>query len=57
MITEYDERRNVLREMLKEARQYARQYILDSDICGFDDMKQGYATEVYKTISDAYDAV
>ena len=55
--TEYDERRDYLRTLLEEALEYAREYILNSDIWGYSHMRSDYAIDVYRAIKDALDEV
>lgn len=55
--TRYDEHRNHLRELLKEAECYARVYILDPTIWGYEDMAPGYALKTYMAVSEAYEKV
>ncbi|WP_180232329.1 hypothetical protein [Priestia megaterium] len=54
--TTYDEKRDQLRQNLKECLEQARE-LLNEDIWGYDEMRNGYALDLYQTIKNARDAV
>ena len=54
--TIYDEKRDELRSQLNDCLELARE-MLDESIWGYDEMKDGYALEVYMAIKKARDEV
>jgi hypothetical protein len=54
--TTYDEKRDELRDQLAECLELARK-LLKEDIWGYDEMREGYAFDVYKAVKDAKDSV
>ena len=51
--TTYDEKRDELRDNLKECLSQAKELVVGEDIWGYDHMKEGYAIEVYMAIKNA----
>lgn len=56
IITTYDEKRDELREALKDCVKMARE-LLDEDLWGYDQMKEDYAFYVYTAVKKARDLV
>lgn len=56
VITAYDEKRDELRRSLTECLEHARE-LLDEGTWGYDDMRDGYAIEVYMAVRKARDTV
>jgi hypothetical protein len=55
--TEYDEKRDFLRDMVNDCIEYARQNLLDTSVWGYNEMRSGYELEVYKKLIEARDAI
>ncbi|MOA40481.1 hypothetical protein D3C78_1623590 [compost metagenome] len=54
--TTYDEKRDRLRESLKDCLEQARD-LLDESVWGYEDMRKGYAFELYIAVKNAKDTV
>lgn len=55
--TSYDERRDRLRDNLNDCLREAKELVMAEDEWGYEDMKDGYAMEVYQAVKAARDAV
>ena len=55
--TEYDRKRDELKEDLKECLSKAKELVIGEDITGYDDMREGYAMDVYIAIKKAIDTI
>ena len=55
--TDYGRAREELKEKLKAAREFAREYILNQNTSGYYEMDPGYDLKVYTAICEAIDAV
>ncbi|GAV11352.1 hypothetical protein [Paenibacillus sp. NAIST15-1] len=54
--TTYDEKRDILKKTLQECLEQARE-LLDEDIWGYEEMREGYALDVYVAVKKAKDTV
>jgi hypothetical protein len=54
--TDYDQRRDNLREELNECLKLAKE-LLDEDIWGYNEMRTDYAIDVYQAVKKARDTV
>jgi hypothetical protein len=55
--TDYDRKRDELRNMLNECLDLAREMLSDEDIWGYDEMHEDYAVDVFQTVKKARDSV
>ena len=55
--TSYDEKRDELRDMLNECLKLAKELVVGEDIWGYDEMRDGYALDVYQAVKKARDEV
>ena len=55
--TAYDEKRDELREKLKECVLLAKELVIGEDIWGYDQMRPDYAMGVYMAVKNARDKV
>ena len=55
--TEYDRKRDNLRDELKECLAMAKELVVGEDIWGYGDMPEDYALKVYLSIKDAINKV
>lgn len=55
--TTYDDKRDELRDTLKEALAQAKELVVGEDIWGYDEMREGYAMDVYVAIKKAIETV
>jgi hypothetical protein len=55
--TTYDEKRDALKDKLKECLSLAKELVVGEDIWGYEDMKEGYAMDIYVAIKKAIDEI
>ena len=55
--TTYDFKRDELRDKLNECLRQAKELLMGEDIWGYEDMKEGYAEELYLLVKKARDSV
>lgn len=55
--TDYDEKRDELKENLKDCLKMAKELVVGEDIWGYDDMREGYAIDVYLAIKKAIEII
>lgn len=55
--TSYDDMRDELRNELNKCLRLAKELVVGEDIYGYDDMRDGYAMDVYIKVKDARDTV
>lgn len=55
--TTYDDKRDELRDTLREALVQAKELVVGEDIWGYDEMREGYAMDVYLAIKKAIETV
>lgn len=57
MFTQYDEKRLELKHMLKECLEFTKENIMNEDIKGYEDMRNYYDIDVYRSIKAAIDTI
>jgi len=57
VITTYDNMRDELKSTLEKALKQSKELVMGDDIWGYDEMRDGYAMELYTKIKSAIDAV
>ena len=55
--TTYDDKRDELRDTLQEALKQAKELVVGDYIWGYDDMRNGYAMDVYVAVKNALEIV
>lgn len=57
VITRYDDMREDLKSELKQSLRKAKELVMGEDIWGYDEMRDGYAMEVYLKLKEVIDII